>query len=646
MCGIFGHYHPSGGDPALVERMARRLAHRGPDGYGTYHSGALAFGAGRLAIIDLGAGVQPIFSEDHSIAVVFNGEIYNYKALRSELERAGHVFTTHTDTEVIVHGYEQWGIGVLEHLRGMFALGVWDKPQQRLLLARDRLGEKPLYYASLGGELLFASEAKALFEHPGLRRAVNHNALAPFLLLGYVPPPQTMFAGVEKLAPAEYLLLERGALCKGIYWQPVMQSSDPPPYAEAVKSVRAALLEAVEMQMMSDVPIGAFLSGGIDSTSIVALMQRLSRSPVQTFTVGFDSPPGSDEDTKFNVDQRFAAAAAQALGTEHHVITLRQNHSLAALLPHLVYSMDEPLSMPAIVQTAYVAALARVCGVPVLLSGEAGDELFLGYNHYGMDRLVERYQRLPTLLRGNLLTPLLEHLPSDALRKLARKSRQNEPGERYLEWLRRIEPARLNSLLSQSQDGYGDGYRQMMLHLCAALAQPRSPHFADRLAFADLRLALAENMNMRVDKMSMAMSVEARAPLQDYKLVELALSLPLSYKLRRGVSKAVFRDAVRDLIPADVLKRPKWGFIPPASNWMRACMRPLVEQTLTPERVAAAGVFRPEAISGIIHAHIAEHKYEMWSLWTALIFHLWHGLYIDGSISLDHALAPTELYGL
>ncbi|MEP7294394.1 MAG: asparagine synthase (glutamine-hydrolyzing), partial [Chloroflexota bacterium] len=533
------------------------------------------------------------------------------------------------------------------HLRGMFGVGIWDEPHQRLLIARDRLGEKPLYYASLGDELIFASEAKALFEHPGLRRAVNHDALPSFLLLGYVPPPQTMFAGIEKLSPGEVLLLERGQIRKALYWQPVMDASHPPDYPEAVKQVRAALLETVEMQMMSDVPIGAFLSGGVDSTAIVALMQRLSSKPVQTFTVGFDSPPGSVEDTKFNVDLRYAAGAAKAIGTEHHVITLKQDHSLVALLPHLVYALDEPLSMPTIVQTAYVAALARLNGVPVLLSGEAGDELFLGYNHYALDRVVERYQRLPALLRSSLLTPLMERLPSDGLRKLARKSRQTEPAGRYLEWLRRVEPERIAVLLSTVSRGTDpSGYGELNTQLAAVLGEPRSPHFADRLAYADLRLALAENMNLRVDKMSMAMSVESRAPLQDYKLAELALRLPLSYKLRNGESKAVFRDAIRDLIPADVLKRPKWGFNPPASDWLRTCLRPLVEQTLTPERVAEVGIFRPEAISGIIQAHIVEHKYEMWSLWTALVFHLWHGLYIDGSITLDHTLTAGELYNV
>ncbi|MCC6803595.1 MAG: asparagine synthase (glutamine-hydrolyzing) [Anaerolineae bacterium] len=641
MCGIYGHFNPGGADSALIERMAFRLAHRGPDGSGAYRSGALAFGAGRLAIIDLSAGVQPIFNETRSVAVVFNGEIYNYQPLRAELERAGHVFTTRTDTEVIVHGYEQWGIGVLERLRGMFALGVWDEMRQQLMLSRDRLGEKPLYYTALAdGEFLFASEAKALFEHPGVPRAVNVDALPPFLLLGYVPPPQTLFAGIEKLAPGEYLTVSRDGLRRALYWQPIMNAAHAPDYPEAVRQVRAALSEAVQMQMMSDVPIGAFLSGGVDSTAIVALMQQVSSQPVQTFTVGFDAPPGSKADAKFNVDSRYAELAARRLGTSHHIISMRQDERLCDLLPHLIYAMDEPMSMPAIVQTAYVSALARQNGVPVLLSGEAGDELFFGYNHYRTDRLLDRYLKLPALLRNHILTPLLERLPIASLNKLASKSRQTDPALRYLTWLRRMESGRVGDLLSaQPQDG--DAFTRQ---LRALMAEPNTSRFTDRIAYADLRVALAENMNMRVDKMCMALSVESRAPMQDYRLVELALSLPLHYKLRRGDSKTVFKDAVADLVPPEILKRPKWGFIPPASEWMRTILRPLVERVLTPERVAAAGIFRPETVARIVQAHVVERRYEMWSLWTVLVFQLWHDLYISRSMTLDHRLAPADFY--
>lgn len=646
MCSIYGHYRPGGADPALLERMSVALAHRGPDGCGNYHHGPLAFGSNRLAIIDLNAGVQPIFNEDRSVAVIFNGEIYNYKTVRATLEQAGHVFITHTDTEVIVHGYEQWGDDVLLHLRGMFALCIWDEGRERLLLARDRLGEKPLYYTHLrDGEFLFASEAKALFEHAGVKRAVNADVLPHFLVLGYAPPPHTMFQGIEKLAAGECMIVEGEGPRKRLYWEAVMDASNPPHYDEAVRMVRQKLEEVVEMQMMSDVPVGAFLSGGVDSTAVVALMTRLSSKPIQTFTVGFEFEAGSKNDLKFNVDAQYAAQVAHKLGTQHHIINIRQNEGLGALLPHLVHAMDEPVAIPTMVQTAYVAALARMKGVPVLLNGEAGDELFLGYDHYRLDQIVDRYKRIPKLLRESVLDPVFQRLPArfDNLRKLARKASHISPSARYLEWLRLIDVERMPELLASSTLANGS-VAAIAETVEPYLAKPHTRHFADRIAYTGLRLPLTENGNIRIDRMCMAMSVEARSPLEDYQLVELAYRLPLEYKLRRSGFKTVFKDAISDLVPPEVLTRPKWGFTPPASEWLRTALRPLVEQVLTPERVEAAGFFKPEAISRLVHAHIVDREYELWTVWTALIFHLWHGIYIDGSITLDHKLAPADLY--
>jgi len=646
MCGIFGQLHPLQADPALIERMARRLAHRGPDGYGTYHHERLAFGAGRLAIIDLSAPAGAIFNEDRCIGVVFNGEIYNYKLLRTELERLGHVFQTKTDTEVIVHGYESWGIDVLTRLRGMFAIGLWDQANGRLLLARDRLGEKPLYYTRLAdGQLLFASEAKALFEHPGVVRAVNHDAMPAYLTLGYVPPPMTLFAGIEKLAPGQYLISEGGEIRKGLYWQPVMDASNAPAYPDAVKLVREKVIETVEAQMMSDVPIGAFLSGGVDSSAVVAIMSRATSQPVKTFTVGYEAEAGSAYDKKFNQDVDYAAEVARALKTDHHLITMKASDAgfLASLVTRLIYMLDEPITDATVILTAYVSALARINRIPVLLSGDGGDELFGGYNHYKTDQVLSRYLALPGLLRSSILTPMLERLPGsrfDGARKLARKSRQTDPARRYLEWLRWIEPERHTELLNHA----GGGFEAVAQILRPVLAEPRTNAFTDRIAYTDMRLRLAEYWNCRVDKMSMTMSIESRAPLQDYQLAELALSLPLSHKLRGGQTKAVFKDAMRDLVPESVLTRSKWGFNPPTSGWMRGILRPLVESTLSRERVETAGVFRYEAIQRLIHDHIHEGKYEMHALWSALVFHLWHAQYIDGSIT-PQTVTPDELYG-
>lgn len=645
MCGIFGQYALTGADRDLAERMGARLRHRGPDGIGIHADGRIAFGAGRLAIIDLPAPAGVIFNEDRSAGVAFNGEIYNFRDLRAELERAGHHFATHTDTEVIIHGYEQWGDAVVDHLRGMFAFAIWDARRDRLLLARDRLGEKPLYFTTASdGSFLFASEIKALFAHPGVRRAVNEDGIQPFLILGYVPPPGTLFAGIEKLAPGERLIVEGEAPPRReVYWQPVMDfSAAPPSYDEAVRQVRAAVWEAVEMQMMADVPIGTFLSGGVDSTAVTAIMQKLSGQPVNTFTVGFDMPPGSPEDAKFNVDLRHAEQVAAAFGTRHHAIRIRADESLVDLLPRLIYSMDEPINVPTIIQTASVAALARQHGVPVLLNGEASDELFMGYSHYRLDRLLDRYLRVPHLLRRSVLTPVMERLPGarfEDVRTLAAKSRVTDPAARYLEWLRVLDARKTFTLLRR-----GPSYEWTLRRLRPLLEEPTTRHFADRIAFASLKLVVAENHNMRVDKMAMAFSVEARAPLQDYRLAELALRLPLPYKLREGDVKRVFKDAMRDLIPDFVLARPKWGFNPPASDWLRTCLRPLLDRWLSREYVNSVRIFDPAAVAAVVNAHVVEHRYELFPVWSSLIFHLWHAICIDESLQADAPLSPDDLH--
>lgn len=626
------------------------LVHRGPDGYGVHHHRAsdcsLAFGAGRLAIIDLSAPAGPLFNEDGGVGVVFNGEIYNHKALRANLERAGHIFKTKTDTEVIVHGYEEWGVDVIDRLRGMFAIGVWDAPRRRLLLARDRLGEKPLYFAHMGDQFLFASEIKGMLAHAAVRRRVNPDALPLYLTLGYTPAGHTMFDGIHKLGAGELMILDREASHTRRYWQPVMDTQPAPrdgalSYAEAVRQVRTAVFEAVETRLMSDVPLGAFLSGGVDSTAVVAIMARLSNQPVCTFTVGFD-----DSRAKFNVDDRFATLAAEHLKTDHRRVTLPQDERLAHLLPHLIYALDEPVAQPSIIQTVHVAALARHSGVPVLLSGDAGDELFAGYNSYRLDRVLEGYLRVPSLLRTKLLTPLLESAPArfDAMRKLAAKSRLTDPVSRYLSWVKLIEVERQPGLLAAPHRRLGETAHARLAEILRPLLEaPKTRYFADRIAFASLNTWIPEDSNMRVDKMCMAMSIEARAPLEDHPLVALAHRLPLDYKLRLGDFKAVFKDAVRDLVPASILARPKWGFFPPVSNWLRTVFRPLVNKYLAPDYVAACGWFDPGAVTAIVRAHLDEGKYELWPLWTLLVFHLWHALYIDGSLTLGHKISPHDL---
>ena len=645
VCGIFGHFMLFDADPALVEEMGQRLIHRGPDGIGVFRDKFLSFGATRLAIIDLSAPAGPIFNEDGRIGVALNGEIYNYRDLRQQLEAAGHQFSTATDTEVIVHAYEQWGDCFLEHLRGMFAFCLYDSVTCRIMLVRDRLGEKPLYYAwTSSGGLLFASEPKALLAHSAMRRAVRTEAITSFLILGYVPAPHTLYDGIEKLAPGEVLTVTPHGRDVRSYWHGPTDVGASLSYRDSVKRVRAALDEAVSLEMVSDVPVGAFLSGGVDSSAVVALMSQMRSTPIRTFTVGFDFEPGSSEDVKFNLDARYARDVAALYKADHETIYLPTDERLSQLLPALVYFMDDPIVMPTIVQSVFVAALARKAGIPVLLSGEGGDELFLGYNHFRLDLMVSRYKRLPNVLRQYVLDPLGQALPARgaSVRKLQAKARLEEGLPRFLSWMQVVAPNRVPELLNDSTAAQC-GLSGLERTVAPLLKHPTTRHFTDRLAYAGLRLQLAENHNMRVDRMSMAMSIEARAPFEDYRLAEFALRLPLEYKLRRGDFKVVLKDAIADLVPPAILNRPKWGFNPPASNWLRTGLRPLLLNTLSRERVEAVGVFQPDAIQRAIHAHIDEHQYELWPLWSALIFHLWHQIFIEGDGGNRPDLSPDSL---
>lgn len=653
MCGIYGIYRTTGSnhsDAALVERMATCLDHRGPDGYGTWGDERLHFGAGRLAIIDLSAPAGPLFNEDRSVAVVFNGEIYNYRSLRDTLTSQGHTFATHTDGEVIVHGYEQWGRGILEQIHGMFAIAVYDSHDGSILIARDRLGEKPLYFIHEqqpdSNRLLFASEIKALYMDSALRPRVNAQAVVPYMMLGYTPPDMTLFEGIHKLSPGEYLSLNPTAshLQTGLYYTP--QPIIPTPvaaktYDQAVAHTRRLLDEAVEKRLMSDVPLGAFLSGGVDSTAIVGLMARKMTRPVQTFTVGF-----ANHGYKFNIDAHYAQIASQALKTDHHVIEIAENEQLYNALPGLIYALDEPIAQPAIIQTAYVSALARRHGVPVLLSGDGGDELFAGYTTYRADRNLEQYLQIPALIRRLLTDQLIDQLPSrfDSMKKMVEKSRDVDPVARYLGWMNWTTQAQQIELLCRDKrEQIESGFTLIDRYLRPKLNQSRSEYFADRIAYTSLRTWLAEDSNMRVDKMSMAMSIEARAPFEDHTLTEWALSLPLSYKLGGGRFKRVLKDAVRDLVPAEILTRPKWGFFPPISNWLRTIFKPYIDRFLSRDYVEHVGWFDPDAVARTIDSHVVRREYQMQPLWMLLQFHMWHAIMIDGSFTLDRKLTPDDL---
>ncbi|NJL92394.1 MAG: asparagine synthase (glutamine-hydrolyzing) [Anaerolineae bacterium] len=646
MCGICGILKPDQApvEAALLKRLTTALAHRGPDGEGFFlEDPGLGFGFRRLAIIDLQTGQQPILNEDRQVVTVFNGEIYNYQALREELSQAGHIFTTQTDTEVLVHGYEAWGLGLVERLRGMYAFALWNRAQRRLSLVRDRTGQKPLYYARWGPDFVFASEIKALLQHPAAVRQMDESALHQYLLLGYVLPPLTLFHGIYKLGPGQLLTLEAGQEPQlSTYWQPTFARQDRYSFAENAQRLEGLLTQVVQDHLMSDVPLGTFLSGGLDSTLVTALAGRLTGQSVRSFTVGFDFEKNSPGDQKFNVDIHYARVAAQALAAHHREIVLPHGDYLAAILPQIVYALDEPIANPAIIQTVFVAALARASGVPVLLSGDGADETFAGYPFFQQDARVEHYRKLiPSGLNRGVLHALAGGKSNlvRATHKLAEKAALLRPIDRFLGWDALLPPSALVAVLGATH--LPESLQQTLSAMNSTLESLDTPHMGDRLGYAKLRYWLAEDSNLRYDKLAMAMSIEGRAPFQDHELIDLALAMPLAHKLPRG-GKAVLKQAARYHVPSAILKRKKWGFTPPASDWLRTVFLPQVNQLLTPERFNALGLQGALAHQQT-RDHLERRVYGLQRVWSWFVLQMWHAIFIEQSYPVESAGSPEAL---
>ena len=645
MCGIVGAVWNDGGPPldeAALLAMADRIAHRGPDDSGTYRDGHAALGFRRLSIVDLAGGHQPLANEDGSIWTVFNGEIYNFPALRRRLEARGHTLKTQGDTEVIVHLYEDEGPGFVALLRGMFALAVWDAPRRTLVLARDRMGQKPLIYRydHDGNRLLFASELKALLALPAdaFPRQVDRAAVDQYLTYGYVPQPATILEGVNKLPPAHYAVWRDGRLSLTRYWSPDWNAEQDSPPGEDVERLRALLAEAVAEQMIADVPLGAFLSGGVDSTIIVGLMQQASSRPVKTFAIGFDDPAFDET--------RYAEAAARYLGTEHHTFRIepRAWETIAALADQF----DEPFADSSALPTWFVARETRR-EVTVALTGDAGDELFAGYDRYRAVALAARLDRLPEGVRAALGGPLARAIPASAtaktpLRKVRRwlEAVAEKPVGRYLRWICLFdEPARAAL--------YADGW-------LAALASADAPDPASILnrafdaaskrdpvtqaTIADLLTYLPGDLLVKVDLASMAHGLECRSPFLDHRVVEMAAALPIRRKLRLrgGRSKVVLKQAFADLLPPAIRNRPKMGFGVPIDRWFRGPLRDELRSILLDPVALGRGLFRPESVARLIDEHITSRRDHAYKLWGLLMLELWFRHHLDRSPSSE---SPT-----
>jgi asparagine synthase (glutamine-hydrolysing) len=610
MCGICGIASTRGAvDPDRLARMSATLHHRGPDSEGTHIDGPVGIAARRLAIIDLTGGDQPLANENGSVVVVQNGEIYNYRDLMHELERAGHRFRSRCDTEVLVHGYEQWGGKLWERLRGMFAVAVWDAREQRLVLARDRFGIKPLYYRDVSDELSFASELDALPQGE-----IDLDAIEGFLAFNVVPAPLSIFKEVRKLLPGHTLTWEHGRATVERYARtgPLPARNDDE--AELVEECRARLRDSVRAHLVADVPVGVLLSGGVDSGALAALAAEEASGPVRTFSIGF-------EDASFN-ELDGARLVAERYGTIHRELTLRPDAAL--LLPALADAFDEPFADSSALPTYLVSKLAAE-DVKVALSGEGGDELFGGYYTYVADLLAERVGPLAARAR-----PLIDRLPSSSKRASFDYKLKKFAGAAHLPPLERhhtfkeIFSADARAELTGRRSDFDPlvGYRERF-------AQTEGSELLTRLQDVDFGLYLVDDLLTKTDRASMAWSLEARVPFMDTVVSNFAFSLPVSHKVRGFSKKRLLRKAVAPLLPREIVSGRKRGFSIPAAAWLRGELEPFARETLSGETLRRQGFLQPEAVTRLIDEHVARRADLSRQLWGLLAFTLWYERHVE-----------------
>lgn len=636
MCGITGVAGSLRTDREVLARMNATLQHRGPDGEGTFWADQVGLSMRRLAIIDIAGGDQPIFNEAGDMCVVYNGEIYNFLELRTELEARGHHFATQSDTEVIVHAYEEYGVDCIERLWGMFALALWDGRRNLLLLARDRLGKKPLvYYADASNTgLAFASEIQALLAHPAVPRELDLRAIDDYLTYLYVPAPGSAYRHIRKLPPGHRLVWQSGQVDVRPYWQVHFGEKLQLGEHEAVEQFGSLFRDAVRRRLIADVPLGAFLSGGMDSSSVVAEMAELSTAPVKTFSIGFGE---RDFDELF-----FARKVAERFGTDHHELVVEPN--ALEVLPTLVRHYGEPYGDSSAIPTYYVAKLTRQ-HVTVALNGDGGDELLAGYERHWAARVAARYDTIPRFVRHGLIRPLIPFLPEPRQRRafLRRAKRFMAAAhlpvfDRYLQWVGAFTPAHKASLYTPEFAAMLAG-NDSGRWLREALATEPNLDAVDSVIRADTLLYLPQDLLVKVDIASMASSLEARSPLLDHRLVEFCAAMPSTYKLRGRTSKWLLRRLMQDRLPPEILTRPKMGFGVPVGEWLRTDLRPLLEDALLSNRALQRGYFRPAAVRSIVDEHLTRRADRTSHIWGLLMLELWLREAVDQqpSPALAHA---------
>lgn len=627
MCGIVGIAKNSAqaADREILARMNSSIIHRGPDDDGFFFKDNIGLAMRRLSIIDIAHGKQPIFNEDQTKAIVFNGEIYNFQELKTDLEDRGHRFSTNSDTEVVVHLYDRYGADCVQHLRGMFAFAIWDEADKSLFIARDRVGKKPLLFShQANGDLIFGSEFTALLAHPAISREVDLEAIDAYLSFLCVPAPLTAFKQIRKLEPAHWLRWKNGNIETRRYWQPDFSKKIKISEEDAIEETTRILRESTRLRMISEVPLGAFLSGGVDSSAVVALMAQVSSGPVKTFSIGFEEQDFSE--------LKYAKIVAEHVGAEYNEFIVKPD--ALEVLPKLVEHYGEPFADSSAIPTYYVSKETRK-HVTVALNGDGGDESFAGYERYAAMRLAEKYHKIPMFLRKNLFENAVELIPTSELKRsrardLKRfvKAASLPKVERYFRWVSAIDRQSKIDLYAE------DFARQIKSHDAARFigqwfAKSNGSGILDATLLTDQMTYLPNDLLVKVDIASMANSLEARSPFLDHNLIEFAASLPEKVKMRSTETKSLLKKVAARLVPKEVVYRRKMGFGVPVGKWFRGEMKDFVRGVLLSEKSLTRGIVRPEMLRKYVDEHTNAEKDHAFQIWTLLMLELWFQRFID-----------------
>ncbi len=628
MCGIVGIVNQNSSravEREILEKMNRAILHRGPDEDGFYLKENVGLAMRRLAIIDLAGGQQPIHNPSKTAWIVYNGEVYNFQELYDDLERRGHKFYTRCDTEVVLHLYDEYGVDCVKHLRGMFAFAIWDEREKSLFLARDRVGKKPVLYSHRpNGDLIFGSEFQALLQHPGIDREVDTEAIHQYLTFSCVPAPLTAFRQIRKLEPGHWLKWKDGEIKTERYWTPDFSSKIKISEEEAIEETLRILREATKMRLISEVPLGAFLSGGVDSSAIVALMAEASPNPVKTFSIGFEEQDFSE--------LKYARRVAGHIGAEHHEFIVKPD--AVEVLPTLVGHYGEPFADSSAIPTYYVAKETRK-HVTVALNGDGGDETFAGYERYFAMQYAEKYKKIPSLLRKGVIEPAAAFLPATVAQYSRVKSAKNflavssmPKSSLYLRWMSAINEDLKSELYTEdfSRKTSNDSTASVLQKW---FAKANGAGAVDAMLLTDTMTYLPNDLLVKSDIASMANSLEARSPFLDHKVIEFAASLPEKIKVRGTETKYLLKKAASRIVPREVLYRRKMGFGIPVGYWLRHEMKDFMFETLLSEKSFRRGLFKPEIVKRLVAEHVAEKQNHTYPLWTLLMLELWFRQMID-----------------